>query len=59
MSATKAHVEVNVVNMSGITLSEDDKIVTYEEQIKMTPTLDHRSLKSLSKGGQWYQHWVQ
>ena len=52
MTAIKAHMEVNVANMSGHTLTEDDKIVTYEGQMKMTPTSDNHNLKSLYKGGQ-------
>lgn len=44
VTAIKAHVEVNVINMSGHTLTED-KIVIYEGQMKMTPTSDNQSLK--------------
>lgn len=52
VTAIKAHVKVNVVNMSSHTLTDDYKIVTYEGQIKMTPTLDKHSLKSPYKGSQ-------
>lgn len=48
VTAMKAHVEVNVVNMSSHTLTEDGKT----GQMKITPTSDNQSLKSLYRGGQ-------
>jgi len=50
VTAIKAHVQVNAVNMSSHTLTEDDKIVAYEEQIKMAPTPGNQSLKTPHKG---------
>lgn len=51
------HVETNVISMKA-SLTEDNKIITCEEQIKVIPSSDNQSMESLYKDDQYHQHCI-
>lgn len=50
--------EMNVIRTKSHTLTEDNKIITCEEQIKVIPPSDNQSMKSLYKDEHYHQHCI-